>query len=401
MVESRRARRCSSFETRRWSSLVLAAGLVLALAACDSGQTQPAAGGEAGTEGGAATGGASEAAAGGASEASGGVSEAAGGASEDAGGASEAATGGSEAAAAGGDGPVSIAYLQKQGDQQYFVDQARGAQEAAAELGADLSVVNLGTDANLAISELDTAIAQQVDGIAIVVPDQQIGPQVISSAEQAGIPLVASDDVIEGPEGEPAPFVGFNGAAMGEQVGLEAARLYTEAGWDPASTRIISSYQQDLSVCTDRIDAALEAFQSEVPEAPEVVELGTDNSVVDAQNKTGALVTANPGVENWVVWGCNDENVQGVTTALANAGYGPDTIVGVGLGAYLACLGWGGGQEGLFDSALFISGEEVGRTAVTVLHKAITSGEPLPEETIANTEMVGPDTWEDAGVVCG
>lgn len=391
MVESCRA--------RRWSSLVLAVGLVLTLTACDSGQTQPAAGG-------ASEAGADEAAAGAtdgaASEEAGAMSEDAATASEDAGSESEdAATedDGSEAAAAGE--PVSIAYLQKQGDQQYFVDQARGAQEAAEELGADLSVVNLGTDANLAISELDTAIAQQVDGIAIVVPDQQIGPQVISSAEQAGIPLVASDDVIEGPEGTPAPFVGFNGAAMGEQVGLEAARLYTEAGWDPATTRIISSYQQDLSVCTDRVDAALEAFQSEVEEAPELIELGTDNSVVDAQNKTGALVTANPGVENWVVWGCNDENVQGVTTALANAGYGPDTIIGVGLGAYLACLGWGGGQEGLFDSALFISGEEVGRTAVTVLHEAITSGEPLPEETIANTEMVGPDTWEDAGVVCG
>ena len=40
-------------------------------------------------------------------------------------------------------GPLTIAYLQKQGDQQYFVDQADGAKAAAAELG-DVDIKEIG-----------------------------------------------------------------------------------------------------------------------------------------------------------------------------------------------------------------------------------------------------------------
>ena len=49
-----------------------------------------------------------------------------------------------------------------------------------------------------------------------------------------------------------------------------------------------------------------------------IVKLGTDNSVIDAQNKAGDALTGNPNVKHWVVWGCNDESETGVVTALQN-----------------------------------------------------------------------------------
>src|SRR6478735_6913939 len=94
------------------------------------------------------------------------------------------------------DGTIRIAYIQKQGDQQYFIDQAQGAADMAKELGAEVTAINVGDDANEAISQLDTVIAQGYDAVAIVVPDQKIGPQVIDAAKKAGIPLVATDDAI-------------------------------------------------------------------------------------------------------------------------------------------------------------------------------------------------------------
>ncbi|HVV23559.1 MAG TPA: hypothetical protein VHF06_29250, partial [Pseudonocardiaceae bacterium] len=49
-------------------------------------------------------------------------------------------------------GTITIAYLQKQGDQQYFVDEANGAKQEAARLGnVKIDVVDLGTDSNQAI----------------------------------------------------------------------------------------------------------------------------------------------------------------------------------------------------------------------------------------------------------
>lgn len=304
------------------------------------------------------------------------------------------------AATKNADGVIRIAYLQKQGDQQYFVDQADGAKAAAKELNAEVTVVNLGDDANKAISEIETAVAQGFDAIAIVVPDQKVGPQVIAAAKAAGIPLIASDDVIMDEAGNEAPFVGFDGTAMGELVGTKAGELFKEAGWNAADTRILRVSKEDLSACEDRVNGATKTFASASGAEVEVIKVGTDATVIDSQNKTGAIVTANPDVKNWVVYGCNDESETGAVDALANAGFGADKVIGVGLGAYLTCKDWNAGKETGNKAALYISGTEVGRTAVETLVKAVREGAELPAKSIAKTAMVDATNWESEGVVC-
>ncbi len=298
-------------------------------------------------------------------------------------------------------GKPTIAYIQKQGDQQYFVDQAAGAKAEADKLGVDLKISNVALDANLAVNTVDTMIAQNVDGIAIVVPDQHIGPQVIDRARQAKIPLVASDDSIKDSADKAAPFVGFDGTAMGTEVGTKAGQLYKAAGWKAADTRVISSAKQDLSVCMDRVNGAKKAFvENGGDPAVKVLDLGTDNSPIDAQNRTTALMTANRNVKHWVVWGCNDENVSGVVTALANGNVDQKDVIGVGLGAYLACKDWKAKKQTGMKAALFIDGHDVGAAAVRVLAAAIKDKTPLPEKTIAKTHMVDATNWEAAGVKC-
>lgn len=310
-----------------------------------------------------------------------------------------------EPAAGGGggtsDGPLTIALIQKQGDQQYFIDEADGAKEAAkADGDVTINVVDVSTDSNKAISEVEAAIAQGVDAIIIVVPDTQIGPQVIQLATDAGIPIMAADDPIVDAKGAAAAFTGFDGTSMGEKVGAEAARLYQEAGWAPADTRILSSYKQDQPNCVERVEGAQSAFSDAVADGPEVIEVGTDNSATDAQDKAGAIITANAGVKHWVVWGCNDENETGVVTALQNSGVAPADIVGIGLGAYLTCKDWNAGQETGNKAALFISGVEVGKAAVTSMIDLLRNGTELPPKTVANTEIVDASNWEAKGVVC-
>lgn len=313
----------------------------------------------------------------------------------------ETASPDSGAAAGPKDGPLTIAFLQKQGDQQYFIDEANGAKEAAQAAGdVTINAVDLGTDSNKAISEVEAAIAQQVDGIIIVVPDQQIGPQVIQLAKDAGIPIMAADDTIEDAAGNAAPFSGFDGTSMGEKVGAEAARLYEAAGWTAANTRILSAYKQDLTVCQQRVDGAKSAFTEAVADGPEVIDVGTDNSATDAQDKAGAVITANAGVTNWVVWGCNDESETGVVTALQNSGVAADNIIGVGLGAYLTCKDWKAGQQAGNKAALFISGVEVGKAAANSMIDLLRNGTALPPQSIANTEIVDASNWEAKGVVC-
>ncbi|GAB0117992.1 sugar ABC transporter substrate-binding protein [Acidisoma sp. 7E03] len=309
--------------------------------------------------------------------------------------------GGSAVAQAQND-PLTIAYIQKQGDQQYFVDEAQGARDEAKALGnVKVNVVNVQMDANAAISAMNVMVGQKVSGIAIVVPDQQIGPQVIDMATQAKIPLVSSDDPIKSGTGTFAPFVGFDGYQMGYKVGQAAGELYKKAGWEPKSTRIAAAFEQQLSVCQDRQRGEEDGFKAAAGgDLPTVIKIGTDNSVVDAQNRTGAVVTANPQIKHWVVWGCNDESETGAVTALANAGMTPDNIIGVGLGAYLTCKDWQAGQPSGNKAALFISGHDVGSAAVKVLVDSIRNHTPLPAKTIAKTTIVTPETWKSVMGSC-
>jgi L-arabinose transport system substrate-binding protein len=311
------------------------------------------------------------------------------------------ATSASQAGGSKKSGTITIAYLQKQGDQQYFVDEANGAKQEAAKLGhVKVVTVDLGTDSNKAISAVSTEIGQKVDGISIVVPDQKIGPQVIDAANGAGIPIVASDDPIKAGSGKPAPFIGFDSTQMGTSVGTEAGKLFKQSGWSAKDTRIMAAYQQDLSDCQLREQGEEQGFKSAAGTSLPIVKLGTDNSVIDAQNKAAAALTANPNVKHWVVWGCNDESETGVVTALQNGHVSASNIIGVGLGAYLTCKDWKAGVTSGNKAALYIGGADVGAAAVKVLVDYLRNNKPLPAKTIAKTTMVGPSNWKSVMGSC-
>ncbi|MGW4694687.1 substrate-binding domain-containing protein [Kitasatospora cineracea] len=306
------------------------------------------------------------------------------------------------------DGKISITYLQKQGDQEYFVGEAAGAKAKAAELGVDLKVVNLGNDANKTVSEVQSALAQKSNGLIVVVPDPAVGPQVVQAARDAKVALLTSDDQICANGPDPAacakeqlvPRIGFSGAQMGGEVGKRAAEEFTKAGWNAADTRVISAWKQDVTVCGDRVKGAQQAFDAAVP-GVKTIDVATDNTPTGAQDKVAATVTANPGVKHWVVWGCNDENVQGGVTALANAGFKAEDVAGVGLGAYLACKDWKSGQPSGMKAALFINGKDVGGLAVQTVYDKLKNGKEFPAEAFAPTRMVDATSWQDAGVSCG
>ncbi|WP_457030790.1 substrate-binding domain-containing protein [Kitasatospora sp. P5_F3] len=305
-------------------------------------------------------------------------------------------------------GKISMTYLQKQGDQEYFVGEAAGAKAKAAELGVDLKVVNLGSDANKTISEVQSAVAQKTNGVIIVVPDPAVGPQVVQLAKDAKVALLTSDDQICAAGPDPAscakenlvPRIGFSGQQMGGEVGKRAAEEFRKAGWSAADTRVVSAWKQDVTVCGDRVKAAKAAFDSAVGTEVRNIDVATDNTPTGAQDKIAATVTANQGVKHWVVWGCNDENVQGGVTALQNAGISADNVIGVGLGAYLACKNWSGDKPTGMKAALFINGKDVGALAVQTMYDKLKNGKDFPAEAFAPTTMVDAATWKTAGVTC-
>ncbi|MFF1798972.1 substrate-binding domain-containing protein, partial [Kitasatospora sp. NPDC058263] len=206
---------------------------------------------------------------------------------------SACSTGQESTSASGADAPIapvsgkiSMTYLQKQGDQEYFVGEAEGAKAKATELGVDLRIVNLGSDANRTVSEVRSAIAQKSNGLIVVVPDPAVGPQVVQATRDARVALLTSDDQICATGPDPStcakqnlvPRIGFSGAQMGGEVGKRAAEEFRKAGWNPAETRTISAWKQDVTVCTDRVKAAKEAFAAGASAGVQNIDVATDNT---------------------------------------------------------------------------------------------------------------------------
>ena len=295
---------------------------------------------------------------------------------------------------------LTFGLIQKSGDQEYFVDEAQGFRDAVEAAGGEVIVQDVQLDASAAINAIDTMISAGVAGIAIVVPDQQIGPAVIEAAAAADIPLIALDDVIADAEGNEAPFAGFDGTDMGTKVGEEAARLWTEAGWGGDGVGALAVEVEALSVCMDRTTASRQVLTDAGFPAENIVQVPYDGTAPAANTAAATTVTANPQFTRWVVFGCNDEGVQGTIRALEAAGVTADNTIAIGLGAYLACPEWQSGNPTGFKGALYISGIDVGQSGADALLNAAVNGEPLPEQAIARTTMTNPENYEEAGVSC-
>ena len=296
-----------------------------------------------------------------------------------------------EEVAAPADEELLFVVINKSADQQYFIDLQNSFIASAEGLGASALNFDAKLDPSLGVSLVNDAISAGAKGIAITVPDQTIGPAIAQAAADAGVVLIATDDGIVDQNDNPVPFVGFDGSDMGRKVGEAAAALLTESGWlDDAAKKVgvLSVEVQTLSVCNDRTDNEKAAvIAAGVPE-DQVFAVPYTGEALSAQDAAGPIITANPDITNWIVFGCNDEGALGTLNALATAGTNPDDIIGVGLGAYEACKFWAADQPSGFKAGLFISGQDVGNTAATVLYEAVVNGVAPAENTYAPTTIV-------------
>ena len=296
-----------------------------------------------------------------------------------------------EEAAPATDDELLLVVINKSADQQYFIDLQNSFMASAEGFGAEALNFDAKLDPSLGVSLVNDAISAGAKGIAITVPDQTIGPAIAQAAADAGVILIATDDGIVDENDNPVPFVGFDGSEMGRKVGEAAAELLTESGWlddDSRKVGVLSVEVQTLSVCNDRTDNEKAAvIEAGVPE-DQVFAVPYTGEALSAQDAAGPIITANPEITNWIVFGCNDEGALGALNALATAGTNSDDIIGVGLGAYEACKFWAADQPSGFKAGLFISGQDVGNTAATVLYEAVVNGVEPPENTFAPTTIV-------------
>lgn len=314
-------------------------------------------------------------------------------------------------------GPIKILFLQKQGSQDYFVDEMNGAKAAAAALGGvTITPVDANMDNTVTVNTVKGAKALGVSGIIIVPPDGSTGPEDWQFAKSEGIPLISADDQVcmNNPNptacqaSELLPRVGFDAQQMGTTVGQEAGTLFkARSGWTASNTRILEEWQFSTTVCTPRVTYADKLFrQAGGPAAASIpaIKVDTDNSEsgtpTSAQSKTASTLNAYHSVAHWIVLGCNDQNVQGAINALSDAGTSPANILAVGLGGDLACKGWETNAANAMAAALLLNGYRVGYDAVTAMVNHVRHGTVFQPLTTVSITMANKSDWRASGFIC-
>lgn len=289
---------------------------------------------------------------------------------------------------------VKLAYIPKRLDQGYFQAEASGVQAKAKELGVEVTVMDSRFDANTMSSNLDTAINQGVKGVIVIAVDQQMGPSLMTRAQQAGVTVLAMDDPIKDASGKPVPFLGYDFEQIGADVGEQLATLAAERGWPVADLRVAALTFDEVTSCTTRTDATKRSLLDNLDGLTEqqIVETNYAGANTDgALQAMQGVLTSNPGVAHWLVYSCNEEGVTGAVRALEGAGLaGTSCGVGIGDGA-LARIEMAKPDQGAYCANVFIDGEENGRIAVQQLHDALVAGTPLPQETLSPGAVVTPE----------
>jgi L-arabinose transport system substrate-binding protein len=235
-------------------------------------------------------------------------------------------------------------YLQTDGSQSYFVLEGDGAEAEAAKLGATVKVSNENNSSATTMSDIQTAIGQQVNGLIVVAPDATLGPRMVSMATGAHVPIMASDNGFAGSDGKQVPFVGIDASAFGTSTGTILMDYYKQLGWSASDTYMLLYTNPELPTCNMRTDAEqAQVLATGFPQSHIITVPTTDNTTQAAFSNTGPVKTAHPQAKDWLLAGCNDDVAFGGAKELVSSGVPAASIDAVGLGGDLACQVWAKG----------------------------------------------------------
>jgi L-arabinose transport system substrate-binding protein len=285
-------------------------------------------------------------------------------------------------------------YLQTDGSQSYFVLEGDGAKAEAAKLGATVKVSNENNSSATTVSDIQTAIGQQVNGLIVVAPDATLGPRMVNLATTAHVPIMASDNGFAGSNGQQVPFVGIDAAAFGENTGTILMSYYSQLHWSAASTYMLLFTNPALPTCNDRTNAEqAKVVAAGFPQSHIISVPTTDNTTQAAFSNTSPVKTAHPQAKDWLVAGCNDDVAFGGAKALVSSGVPATNIDAVGLGGDLACQVWGNGAPNVgFRGTNYIYPNGIGADAVLEMYDNVVKHKAFPANTyVAPVQMSQSD----------
>ena len=208
----------------------------------------------------------------------------------------------------------SIGMVQINQTAAFFTEMNKGAEEAAAATGCDITISNANGDATKQASDIENFVTQGVTGLIVVAIDVNAVLPAIQAAMDAGIKVVAIDAALE--EGYYDTFVGVDNAAAGAVIGQWAIdNGYAAGNYGVVGAK--SSFIQNLREDAFRasVDTAGAMFTQSV---------SGDNVQEQAADAATNLVTAQPDLS--FIYTTGEPATVGVVAALGSNS--PTKVIG-------------------------------------------------------------------------
>jgi ribose transport system substrate-binding protein len=186
----------------------------------------------------------------------------------------------------------------------FFTEMNKGAEEAAAEVGCELTIANANNDSAKQASDIENFVTQGVTGLIVVAIDVNGVLPGVQAAMDAGIKVVAVDAALE--EGNYDTFVGVDNEKAGAEIGQWVVdNGYAEGSYGVvgAKNSFIQNQREDAFRAV--VDAAGATFTQSV---------SGDNVQEQAADAATNLVTAQPDLS--FIYTTGEPATVGVVAAL-------------------------------------------------------------------------------------
>ncbi|MCX7046150.1 MAG: substrate-binding domain-containing protein [Candidatus Sumerlaeota bacterium] len=230
---------------------------------------------------------------------------------------------------------IRIGFLVKMPDELWFQNEWRFAQKAADQYGFDLIKIGI-PDGEKTMNAIDNLASKGAQGFVICAPDVKLGPAIMAKALGYKMKVFAVDDQFKDADGQfmKVPYMGLSARDIGRMVGRELYQEFQYRTWWAPDTAACAITYDELDTVRERTDGATEALaacgfpKDRIFRAPEKA-----TNLDGAFDAASILLTQHADVTHWLVFSINDEGVLGAVRAMEGRGFGPDTIIGIGIGA--------------------------------------------------------------------
>ncbi|PRX97270.1 ABC transporter substrate-binding protein [Allonocardiopsis opalescens] len=216
-----------------------------------------------------------------------------------------------------------IDVIVKATDSDFWQSMLAGAEQAGADLGADVHLTGPTSEADIEeqVSLLEDSITRGVDAIVLAPNSSTALDGTIDRAREAGIPVIIADNAVET---DHDGFIGTDNIRAGEQAGERMCELLTEQG-DEDGQVLHESGASGQQVLIDRFEGFEAGLTTACPDAEVVQTLVNENDINTAVTDVAGALNANRDIAG--VFADNNTSGTGAAQAVAESGRADELAV--------------------------------------------------------------------------